>query len=530
MTTLGGLIPEMLVDRGFDTVFGIPGVHTVEMYRGLAGSGLRHVTPRHEQGAGFMADGFARALGRPAACFIITGPGMTNIATAMGQAYGDSIPMLVISSVGPAAARGRGGLHEMKDQLATLAGVSGLSLQAEDAAGLSAALDEALDLFASRRPRPAHIQIPMDRLAAEAGVLPPPKTWAEPPRAAEAALVEAAAILNRAARPLLILGGGARALRRGALRLAEALGAPALMTANGRGLLPPGHPLNAGGELFAEGARRLIAESDAALALGCEFGLTDWSWNGEPDPVFGGPLIRVDIDAAQLGVGPEAALPIHDEAAGFARALMKRIDRAPAAPRPLPAPGAGLEARIARHLPFLEALWAAMPDALVFGDSTEPAYAAHAAARPPAPGLWASSATGFGTLGYALPAAIGAAVGEAARAAWNGAPARPVVALAGDGGALFTIAELAAAAEARAPVALLLWNNSGYGEIRWWMEDAGVAPEGVALSPVDFAALAKGFGAGYARAGSVSEAVSAVRAVSGGPVVIEMREGEFRFG
>ncbi len=521
MTTLGGLIPAMLAARGFDTVFGIPGVHTVEMYRGLAGSGLRHVTPRHEQGAGFMADGYARATGRPAACFIITGPGMTNIATAMGQAHGDSIPMLVISSVGPAALRGRGGLHEMKDQLATLSGMSGLSLQVEDAAGLAAALDQALDLFASARPRPVHIQIPTDRLAAEAGAAPPPRAPAAPPAAPEAALVEAVAILNRAARPLLVIGGGARGLGADALRLAEALGALVLMTANGRGLLPPAHPLNAGGELFAEGARRLIAESDAALALGCEFGPTDWAWNGEPDPEFGGPLIRVDIDAAQLRIGPPAALAVHAEAAGFARALLPLVARAPAAPRRLPAPGAGLEPRIARHLPLLEAIWKAMPEAMIFGDSTEPAYAAHAAARPPATGLWASSATGFGTLGYALPAAIGAALA---------APGRPAVALAGDGGALFTIAELAAAAEARAPVALLLWNNAGYGEIRWWMEDAGVAPEGVALSPVDFAALAKGFGAGYARARDVAEAVSALRAVSGGPVLIEMREGEFRFG
>ena len=98
MPALGTLIPAMLAERGVDTVFGVPGVHTVEMYRGLPGSGVRHITPRHEQGAGFMADGYWRATGRVAACFIITGPGMTNIATAMGQAYGDSIPMLVISS------------------------------------------------------------------------------------------------------------------------------------------------------------------------------------------------------------------------------------------------------------------------------------------------------------------------------------------------------------------------------------------------------------------------------------------------
>lgn len=89
MTTLGEILPPLLEAHGFDTVFGIPGVHTVELYRGMPETALSHVTPRHEQGAGFMADGYARSTGRPAACFIISGPGMTNIATAMGQAYAE---------------------------------------------------------------------------------------------------------------------------------------------------------------------------------------------------------------------------------------------------------------------------------------------------------------------------------------------------------------------------------------------------------------------------------------------------------
>ena len=99
MKTVGMYLVDLLAAYGVDTVFGIPGVHTVELYRGLAESSIRHVTPRHEQGAGFMADGYARVTGRPGVCFIITGPGMTNIATAMAHAYADSIPTLVISSV-----------------------------------------------------------------------------------------------------------------------------------------------------------------------------------------------------------------------------------------------------------------------------------------------------------------------------------------------------------------------------------------------------------------------------------------------
>src|SRR5919109_3327306 len=99
MRTVGMYLAELLEAYGVEVIFGIPGVHTVELYRGLPNSKLRHITPRHEQGAGFMADGYARASGRPAACFIITGPGLTNIATALGQAYADSVPILVLSSV-----------------------------------------------------------------------------------------------------------------------------------------------------------------------------------------------------------------------------------------------------------------------------------------------------------------------------------------------------------------------------------------------------------------------------------------------
>ena len=114
MATCGEVLVKLLEAYGVEQVFGIPGVHTVELYRGLAGSPINHVTPRHEQGAGFMADGYARTSGKPGVCFIITGPGMTNITTAMGQAYGDSIPMLVISSVQSRSqlGGGRGKLHE----------------------------------------------------------------------------------------------------------------------------------------------------------------------------------------------------------------------------------------------------------------------------------------------------------------------------------------------------------------------------------------------------------------------------------
>ncbi|NPY60484.1 hypothetical protein DZ967_016660, partial [Pseudomonas aeruginosa] len=170
MTTCGEFLVKQLEAWGVETVFGIPGVHTVELYRGLPGSRIRHVTPRHEQGAGFMADGYARVTGKPGVCFIITGPGMTNILTAMAQAYADSIPMLVISSVNERArlAHGNGYLHEMPNQRNLVGNVCAFSHTLMSAEELPAVLARAFAVFDSERPRPVHIELPLDVITAPA--------------------------------------------------------------------------------------------------------------------------------------------------------------------------------------------------------------------------------------------------------------------------------------------------------------------------------------------------------------------------
>src|SRR5215469_4568789 len=168
--TCGEALVTLLEGYGVEYVFGIPGVHTVELYRGLAASSIRHVTPRHEQGAGFMADGYARVTGKPGVCFIITGPGMTNIATAMAQAYADSIPMLVISSVNARRELGSGDgrLHELPSQRNVFAGLTAFSHTLLDAAELPQLLARAFAVFESARPRPVHIEIPLDVIVAPA--------------------------------------------------------------------------------------------------------------------------------------------------------------------------------------------------------------------------------------------------------------------------------------------------------------------------------------------------------------------------
>src|ERR1700754_195674 len=151
---LGAVVPRLIAARGIDTVFGIPGAHTIELYRGLAGSGIRHVTPRHEQGAGFMADAWGRVTGEPGVCFLISGPGVTNALTPVAQAYHDSRPLLAISSVVPAARRGEGDIHDLPDQRGLTSSITAFSHTVTDPAELPAVLARAYDAFTSRRPRP----------------------------------------------------------------------------------------------------------------------------------------------------------------------------------------------------------------------------------------------------------------------------------------------------------------------------------------------------------------------------------------
>ncbi|RST81937.1 hypothetical protein EJC49_23750, partial [Aquibium carbonis] len=302
MTTVGERLVDMLEARGVELVFGIPGVHTIELYRGLAGSTIRHVTPRHEQSAGFMADGYARATGKPGVVFLITGPGLTNAITALAQARADSVPVLAISGVNARATLGKGlgCLHELPDQRATMASICLSSERVEHPRDLGPALDRAFSLFSSGRPGPVHIEIPTDvmALAYEDGsgdaALP-----AEPPRPDADAIGRATILLSRAKRPAILVGGGAKRAAELVARLAERLDAPVVMTANGRGILHA-HPLGVPASPSLKAVRALLADSDAVLALGTEFGPTDYDMY-----VVGGfpalrGLVRIDLDAAQI--------------------------------------------------------------------------------------------------------------------------------------------------------------------------------------------------------------------------------------
>ncbi len=494
--TVGEALVSLLEAHGVDTVFGIPGVHTVELYRGLARSAIRHITPRHEQGAGFMADGYARVSGKPGVAFVITGPGLTNTITAMGQARADSVPILVISGVNatPTLGKGLGHLHELPDQLGMMAKVALLALRIETADQLPAALGRAFSLFASARPGPVHIEIPTDVMVLPAGDLVADLKTASPPSPDPAAIKAAAKLIGSASRPLILAGGGAKRAEAILRRFAERIDAPVVMTVNARGCLHK-HPLGIPASPSLEAVRALIADADLVIAAGTEFGPTDYEMYGG-DIVLPSDMVRIDIDAEQLRRRP-ASVSIAADCGVALGQILEALGDGESMPEAKKTPGAeragaareaawaGLADDMRAQVEMVEIIRDALPGSIIVGDSTQPVYAANLYYDHDRPGGWFNAATGFGALGFGPPAAIGAALAV---------PDAPVICLSGDGGFQFTLSELGAATDAATPVIFVVWNNRGYREIETSMRNVGVEPVGVSPAPPDFGKLAGAYG------------------------------------
>jgi len=531
MQTCGEVLVEMLEAYGIDTIFGIPGVHTVELYRGLPNTGIRHITPRHEQGAGFMADGYARACGRPAGCFIISGPGMTNIVTAMGQAYSDSIPMLVISSVNSSheLGLGEGRLHELPNQRALVSGVSVFSHSVMRASELPSVLARAFAVFDSARPGPVHIELPLDVITAPGDEMrrPPHRAFNRPAPDLEA-VATAAKLLRGAKNPFVVLGGGTVDAPDEAGALVDRLGAPTLLTVNAKGVLPKGHGLSLGSSMPLAPSLDALKSADVVLAIGTELGETDTLLFYDRLEL-GGQVIRIDIEAEQLtrnvlpavGICADAGLAmsaLYDELDGFEpdlSATRTRVAELRHASFDL------VEPDYQMHHRFLDVVTEALPEVIIVGDSTQPVYGGNFTYEPDSPRSYFNSSTGYGTLGYGLPAAFGAKLA---------CPDRPVAALIGDGGIQFTLSELATGVELGLPVPVLIWNNQGYGEIKQYMVEREIPRIGVDIYTPDFQTLAKGFGCHTVRVVSYAQLGDCLRdaIVANRPTVIEIIETEIR--
>lgn len=496
-TTVADAILRLMETYEVDTIFSIPGVHTVDFYKTLPDRKIRHVTPRHEQGAAFMAYGYAFATGRPAACMLITGPGVLNASTGIAEAYADSIPMLVIAANNLVAeiGVGRGALHETKSQSAVQDQISAFSHTLLAASNVEEIFHRAMSLIEIGRPRPSLIEVPRDLLASTA----PMPSGARPnvyrPGPHPAAISAAARMLMDAERPLIIAGGGARFASEKVRRLARLLGIPVVTTNTGKGILPEGDPLSLGSGLPFEPTARAIAASDVVLAIGTELGETDLLYTCKSYRIHG-QLIRIDIDPRQLtmnylptialqsdaGVALDALLDLCQEAASAATGS---AERRVAGIKSDIASDAGWSNESPKHKLVLDVVARTLrPDAIICADSTQLAYTGNHYYPSPTPGTWLFP-NGYGTLGSAMPAAVGAKIGR---------PDRDVLAIVGDGSFLYSIEELTTAVENSLPLPIIVWNNRAYGEIRDAMVASGIPTVGVDLYTPDFLMIARGFG------------------------------------
>lgn len=512
-TTTADAILRLMESYGIDTIFSIPGVHTVDFYRSLPARRIRHVTPRHEQGAAFMAYGYAFATGRPACCMLITGPGLLNAATGIAEAYSDSMPMFVIAANNLRAELGvgRGALHETKSQSAVQEQIAAFTHTLLDAGNVTEVFHRAMSMMHVGRPRPAILEVPRDLLSATTDMPGTDVPDIHRPAPDPQGIAKAAALLAGAKSPLIIAGGGARSAAKEVLALAERLAIPVVTTNTGKGILAESHPLSLGSSLPFAPAQDAVAKADVVLAVGTELGETDLLYTGKAYRIEG-KLIRIDIDPRQLTMNYLPALALLSDAGAALRAMLAK-EIAPAA-APLQSERrawvSALKARLtegwsaesANHKAVLTMLAETLDaDALICADSTQLAYTGNHFFPSRRPGGWLFP-NGYGTLGSAMPAAIGAKIG---------CPNRQVVAIVGDGSFLYSIEELTAAVENKLGLPIILWNNRAYGEIRDAMVAGGIPTVGVDLYTPDFTTIAQGFGCRALKAQSLEEVAEEVR-------------------
>jgi thiamine pyrophosphate-dependent acetolactate synthase large subunit-like protein len=489
MATGARTIVTLLERAGVEVCFGLPGVHNLALWEALRESPIRLVGVRHEQAAAYAADGYARATGRLGVALTTTGPGAANTLAAVGEAWASRSPVLVIATDIPSGLRRegeyRGVLHETAGQAAMFAPVvkaAHLALSGERVAGEAAA---AIRAAIEAPTRPVYLEIATDLLAAEVPDIAAldaggAVSFSGDLDTAVAALDAAVAALDAAQRPLIWAGGGARDASVGSL--AERLAAPVMTTYGAAGVVPPGHPCLVGLPPHVEPAGRLWDEADVVLALGSDLDGVQTQNFAQPQPET---LISVALEPP---TNYRVDVSVVGDAAAVTAELAERVR-----------PRDGLDALRARlgdaraaacgaldgaALRFLDAIRFALPaDGIVVADMCIPGYWLAGFYTPRAPRKL-QIPLGWGTLGYAFPAALGAALADAG----------PVVSVSGDGGFLFACGELATLAQEKIPLTAVIVDDGGYGMLRYDQAKAGEALYGVDLHTPDFQALAASFG------------------------------------
>ncbi len=494
-----GIVVRLLERQGIDTVAGIPGGAILPLYDALAQSGsIRHLLARHEQGAGFIAQGMARTSGRPAVCLASSGPGATNLLTAIADAKLDSVPLVAITGQVPQDLIGTDAFQEV-DTLGLSHTITKHSFQARRACELLEIIPAAFRIAASGRPGPVLIDIPKDVQSEILAVTHWPEPGLpEPPAASDAdAIARAAAMIDTSKAPVLYLGGGIN--HAGADRLARALaekaGLPTTMTLMALGTMPEGHPLSLG-MLGMHGARHtnmVLDACDLLIAVGARF---DDRATGRLESFCpGAAVIHIDIDAAELGKLRTPHVAIRGDAARVLAALLPQVspngrrdwrDRVEALRRRHPPQLPGIDdAR--SHYGLVRAVADCLHgDAIIATDVGQHQMWVAQAYPFAKPRRWLTSG-GLGTMGFGIPAAIGAAMAE---------PGSTVVCFTGDGSILMNMQELATLAETGANVKIVLMDNASLGLVQQQQElfyGERVYASRYTASP-DFTAIARGFG------------------------------------
>ena len=520
--TGGQAVVAALESVGIDTVFGIPGVHSVEIYDALLGSEIQHVLCRHEQGAGFMADGYARASGGIGCVITISGPGVTNVATALAEAQGDSSCVLHICSSLDSAFAGRevGALHELVDQSGVLKSVVKWHRSVRRVSEIPDVIAEAIHYMQSGRPGPASVEIPLDILAERDDVTLLLVNEPGPLAPDAAAVAQAAGALSAAQSPVILAGGGVVSGEASAelIRLAEKLGAPVLTTVSGKGAIPEDHPLSVGCRWRGDDRfDTFLSAADLALVVGSRLSArhTD-NWT-LPMPRS---IIQVDIHSGALGRHYPTVRGIHAHAKPTLETLAALVEDRPDEPsadtlrRIAGARSSALNSADPQHLGILKAIRQVLPaDGLLFNDMTTICYSGPAFFPVSHPRTYFFP-NYLGTLGFSFPAALGAKLAR---------PEATVIALIGDGGFMFTATELSTAVQLGVSLPIVVFNDQAYSQLERFFRLSHGRSDPFELVGPDLRANARSFGAAASRVSSPRTLrTSLAKAVEHpGPTVIE---------
>lgn len=519
--TGGEAIVAMLRRHGVDTVFGLPGAQTYGIFDALHGASadIRTIGARHEQGCAYMAFGYARSTGRPGVFSVVPGPGVLNASAAMLTAFGCNAPVLCLTGQVPGSffGAGRGHLHEMRDQLATLRQLVKWADRIEHPATAPALVAEAFRQMLSGRQGPAALEMFWDQIAATGEVdLVDPLAPVAPPPVDEVRIKEAAKLIRAAKAPMILIGGGAVDAGAEVLELANMLEAPVIALRNGRGAIPESDELS----LTIASGHPLWRETDLLIGIGTRLEITGWRWGAPP---AGLKRIRIDIDPAEARRAP-SDVDILADAAPATRALIRAAAKAGAGGsgrrerlREAKAASAKKIAEVRPQVDYLKVIREVLPaDGFFVDDLSQISFASWFGFPVYQPRTYISS--GYqGTLGSGFGTALGVKTAH---------PDRSVISVCGDGGFMFAVQELATAVQYGLAVTVIVFNNSSFGNVR---RDQQTAFDGhvigADLTNPDFVRLAESFGIEARRVASSDELRPALgdALAAGAPRLIEVR-------